>query len=61
MSNRHKCRKESSTRLGINLELKYIHENPKHLLEVGEILTLSSLADDAEGNAISYMIYNSIN
>lgn len=59
MSNRHNCRKESSTRLGINLELKY-HENPMHLLEVGEILTLSSLADNAEGNAISYMIYNSI-
>lgn len=60
MKNRRQCRKESSTGPGISLEFKCIHENPTHLLAVGENLTLSSLADDAEGNAISYMIYNRV-
>lgn len=60
MKNRPKCRKESSPGPGISLEFKRIHENPMHLLAVGENLTLSSPADNAEGNAISYMIYNRV-
>lgn len=60
MKNRRKCWKASSTRPGISLEFKCIHENPMHLLAVSENLTLSSLADKAVGNAISYMIYNRV-
>lgn len=53
-----KSSKESSTRPGISLEFKCIHEKLMHLLELSENLTLCSPAANAEGNAISYMIYN---